>query len=161
MIGTLGTTIQTVGLALMVGGMLALGAFTAPVIFKQFARPEAGEAMTLIFRRYDTVLLISLVMVLAGEGLRWLQFPPAWNTLGLIRGGLLLGLTGMMAFSLFVTNPKMQAMEAVRHTGQAETFDSEAFDKLHNQSESLYKLEMLAALLLLILTPFYTPAFKP
>ncbi|MBY0403059.1 MAG: DUF4149 domain-containing protein [Cyanobacteria bacterium] len=66
-----GTALLMMGLALMVGGMLALGAFTAPTLFKMLPRPEAGAVMATIFHRYDSVLMVALVLVLLGEGLRF------------------------------------------------------------------------------------------
>src|SRR5690348_16357646 len=71
LLGT-GNVLENLGLALMIGGMLALGAFVAPAVFKQFPLPEAGRVMTLIFRRYDDVLLVSVGMIIAGEILRTL-----------------------------------------------------------------------------------------
>ncbi|MBX2860453.1 MAG: DUF4149 domain-containing protein [Vampirovibrio sp.] len=176
-----GTAVQGVGLALIIGGTLALGAFTAPVLFKQFARPDAGQAMTMIFRRYDMVLTVAMLLVIAGEGLR--LFSAGLSGFGIvdyIRIAVVLALVGMMCFSLFNVNPKMEAMVksgqglqqveqpvATAETEQSYTTEpaveatvpdtnSTYFRETHELSEKLSKLALAAALLALIMTPFAT-----
>lgn len=149
-----GTALMMLGLALMIGGMLALGAFTAPVLFKAFPRPDAGAAMTLIFRRFDTVLMVALGMVLLGEVFRVVAAGlPAWNVLSLVRYGVLGLLSVLMLVSLFSINPQIESMynQGVTHGG---TEEGQRFTKTHRLSEKLYKVELMAAALLLILTPF-------
>jgi hypothetical protein len=151
----LGTVLQLLGLSLLIGGLLALGAFTAPVLFKQFARPEAGEAMTVIFRRYDTVVLLAGVLVFVGEVLRILAVGRLLTGgVSIARLVLLLALVGLTVFTTQSLNPKLEAMQraegytAGRHSG------SSTFQQLHKQSEQLSKLQLLLGVLVLGLTPF-------
>ncbi len=149
-----GTALQTLGLALMVGGMLAIGAFCAPVIFKQFPRHEAGAALTIVFRRYDMLLLIALGLVLAGEVGRYLSgvfVSLHWSNL--LRYGLIVLLSGLMIYSTQFVNKEIERMQ---HAGIAPNATPEgiAFSKTHQLSEKIYKAEMLLATLLLLLTPF-------
>ena len=149
-----GTAAQMLGLSLLIGGMLALGAFTAPVLFKTFPRAEAGEAMTVMFRRYDMVLLVGLGMILIGEVLRMVAAGmPHLSFLSGLRYGTLALLTGLMLFSILNINAQIESMQqaGVRHGA---TEEGRQFTQTHQLSEKLYKIELMAAALLLILTPF-------
>lgn len=151
--------LQYLGLGLMIGGMLALGAFTAPVLFKMFPRPEAGEAMTLIFRRYDTVLIIALVMVVLGQVLSWLVNGCPFAHLGQlgiagwVRLVVFLALTVTMAYGTLVVSPKMGEMQTLEnfHTDAA---IQQEFRQLHTQSEKVYKFGLLLAVLMMFSLSF-------
>jgi hypothetical protein len=153
-----GTALLMVGLALMVGGMLALGAFTAPTLFKMLPRSEAGAVMATIFHRYDSVLMVALVLVLLGEGLRFLgsaSLQKEW--LQKTRWILLLALVGMAGYTIFSLTPTILEMQQTGFTPTGIHHSpavAQAFNEAHHLSESLYKLELLAALLLILLTPF-------
>ena len=152
-----GTALVSLGLALMIGGMLALGAFTAPVLFSHFDRIEAGAAMTTIFRRYDTVLLIALALLLVGEGLRLYIVPTVLNSswLHVVRSVSLGLLVLAAALSLGWLNPQM---ERAQKDGIALLSSNDpkvvAFNTLHHRSEQLYKLQLLLAVIVLLTTPF-------
>jgi hypothetical protein len=143
-LGTLGTIFTQLGLALMIGGLLALGAFTAPVLFKQFPRDAAGVAMTVIFRRYDTVLLVSAGLVLVGLVLAWLSGQRQWLKLGL--GAVL---SALVIYSCTVINPQL---EAKQNQGLATPADHQQFQALHKQSEALAKSQLFLGLVVLIVT---------
>lgn len=150
----LGSGLQNVGLALMVGGMLAIGAFCAPVIFKHFPRHEAGAALTVIFMRFDKVLLGALVLMLMGEALRFCSQQFVWQTpLGYLRLALMLVLAGLMLFATLKVNPSIATMQS-RGISPNATPEGIQFAKTHQLSESLYKAQMLLALGLLLLTPW-------
>ena len=151
-----GTVIQLLGLSLLIGGLLALGAFTAPVLFRQFARPEAGLAMTVIFRRYDMVVLIAGLMVLAGEVFRIIAMGrfATGSWIPGFRLGLLLALVASIVFSTQSLNPKLEALQKVEGYGTGQDTGSASFHALHKQSEQLSKLQLLLAVLVLAITPF-------
>lgn len=141
---------QYLGLGLMVGGMLALGAFTAPVLFKMFPRPEAGEAMTIIFRRYDTVLLVALALIVVGQVASWLTtgFPWEMGFSGWVRFGVFVALVVTMAYGTLIVSPKMSAMLNMDNFRDNATLQQE-FRDLHKKSEKVYKLGMLLAVLMM------------
>ena len=59
---TLFRWLELVGLALWVGGMLTLGAVVAPTIFNTVTPTEmAGEAMSLIFRKFNGGLVYACI----------------------------------------------------------------------------------------------------
>lgn len=151
MLLTTAISLQLIAYALVLGGMLALGAFTAPVLFQQFPRPEAGAAMTVIFRRYDLVLSIALVMLLIGEALRWGAIgSPVWtNGFAVARFVLVLGLAGTLVAGTQVFGPKLELLQKDPALHQDSVKMAE-FQSLHKQSEGVYKVALILALLLLI-----------
>lgn len=148
----IGTGLWVLGLALMIGGMLALGAFTAPLVFKTLPRDEAGLLMGQIFARYDQVLLGALVMCLMGEGLRWAS---GSGQLGL-KEGLFAILSGCVLYSTLALTPQIQAYQAQKQTPSAvgTSISAESFSKTHSLAETLYKAQLLMAIVLIFLTPF-------
>jgi uncharacterized membrane protein len=143
------------GLALIIGGTLALGAFTAPVLFQQFSRPEAGTAMTVIFRRYDVVLTVAFVLVIMGEALRlWhcqgCLMNPIISWLPTARVATTALLVIAMVLGLFVLSPKLEALQTdtTLHTDNAKMA---AFQSIHKQSEQVYKSKLLLGIILLAL----------
>ncbi len=154
-----GNGLQNLGLSVIIGGLLALGAFTAPVLFKHFARPEAGDAMTLIFRRYDMVLLIGLGLILGGELLRIIPtgLPPLLSFPVIVRYVILAALGGMVLYSTLVLNPKIEALQD-QPDFRSNLEVREQFNRVHKLSEKLAKMELLAGVILLMLTPFVQPS---
>ncbi|MGE0201173.1 MAG: DUF4149 domain-containing protein [Candidatus Melainabacteria bacterium] len=154
-----GTAIQLAGLALMAGGMLAIGAFAAPVMFKGLSRPEAGDLLTLIFRRYDSVIVTSLGLVLIGELVRVFPGQLTWMSSGPVawlRTALLVVLLAAGLYTTMVLNPQIERMHAAGiHPGGSP--EGLQFSRVHKTSENLYKLEMALSLLLILLTPYTLP----
>ena len=154
----LGTACQTLGLALMVGGMLTLGAFTAPVVFAGLSRELAAPLMARIFTRFDAVLLIALALTLLGEVLRVSAgVLPAKSKLNGFRWLLLILLTTGLLFSTQSLNPQIERLNRAGVYRNPETPAGREFDGLHRRSETVYKLNMLVALLLLLINPFLKP----
>lgn len=146
----LANVLQHLGLALMIGGMLALGAFVAPALFANVPRLYAGKTMTLIFMRYDNVLLAGIILVVAGEVIRAAAIGIAPRLISAVRLATVVLLTAMTAYSLFVIHPPIEQYQqqgVLRGVGEA----GYRFDQLHKQSEALYKSQLLVAVVLLVL----------
>ena len=60
-------TVQLVALAVWAGGLLALGAVVAPIVFRVVPAPTGADAMTLVFRRFDVVAMACAVVALVAE----------------------------------------------------------------------------------------------
>ena len=149
-----GQATQSLGLALMIGGMLALGAFTAPALFKQLARPEAGQLMTGIFLRYDTVLMVALGLVVVGEAILWINRTQlSWTALPIVRLVALVGLVGTLLYAQF--GPHAQMGDMIKSGDvYADAEKHEVFSTTHKQSEAIYTLQLLLASIILLLNPF-------
>ncbi len=145
-----GNILEHLGLALMIGGMLALGAFTAPAVFHNFPADEAGRVMTMIFRRYDAVLTVSLVFIILGEASRLFITGFARKWLFTLRYGVAILLIVLSTLSLTMINPQLEAYQKTgvrRFVGE----EGKDFDQLHKQSENLYKSNLALGVTLLIL----------
>lgn len=152
-LATTGEAVLALALAVWLGGMIALGAFTAPLVFGADAglpRPQAAALMTSIFRRFDGVVIVLAGITLLMSGLR------AWD-LGLrrlvskLRLGVALILVAGGAVSALWVSPKI---EAFLHAGVRRGVGPEgaSLDRWHHLAEQLGKGEVaLAALLLLLL----------
>lgn len=153
-----GSALQSLGLALMVGGMLALGAFTAPAVFGGLPRDMAAPVMATIFIRYDIVLMVALGLVVLGEWLRWVSHTlPVKSRLNGLRYVLLGGLALGLIYSTQVINPQIEKLNRAGVQRSLFTAEGKHFEALHKRSESIYKLELIIALLLILLTPFVRP----
>jgi uncharacterized membrane protein len=64
------STVALVAASVWLGGLLALGAIVAPLVFTMIPRPDAADVMTLIFQRFDRVAVISAVVILSTEAWR-------------------------------------------------------------------------------------------
>ena len=149
-----GTALQMLCLALIAGGIVALGAFVAPVMFKAFPRAEVGAALTVVFRRFDMLLLGASVGIVLGEVLRVLSgLVPVRTVLAGIRYVIMAALIGAALFSALKVDPEIEQMQhAGVHPGA--TKEGLAFLRTHQLSENLYKGQMLGAILLILMTPF-------
>lgn len=151
----LGCGLQTLGFSLMAGGMLALGAFTAPVVFGQFPRAEAGPVMAIIFRRYDIVLQVALGLTLIGEALRFISGKVALKgPLPLFRWLLMGGLTLSVLYATVFVNADIERMNRAGMRRDFTTVAGRQFEKAHKLSEGIYKANLLIVVLLILLTPF-------
>ena len=51
------SVIGALAVAVWLGGLLVLGAIAAPLVFANVSFPQSADAMTLVFRRFDTVAM--------------------------------------------------------------------------------------------------------
>ncbi len=70
MVGRAASAVALVAIALWLGGLVALGALAAPVVFSVVSLPTAADAMTIVFRRFDGVAMTCAALVLATEAVR-------------------------------------------------------------------------------------------
>jgi uncharacterized membrane protein len=125
------------GLALVawVGGHAALGAFGARVAFQELPRELAARTMTRVFREFDHLMWVAIVVVgasaLIGVVLRGGTFRSQ------VRLGVELGLCALGLFEVLHVHP---AIEAQYHAGR--TLEP-AFAALHRLSERCAHGEVL------------------
>jgi hypothetical protein len=67
--------VALLAIALWLGGLLALGAIAAPVVFSVVSMPASADAMTIVFQRFDLVAMGCALVVLAAEGAALLAGP--------------------------------------------------------------------------------------
>ena len=64
------TVVSALAVAIWLGGLVALGAIAAPVVFSVVTMPQSADAMTLVFRRFDLVAMSCAAVALAAEATR-------------------------------------------------------------------------------------------
>jgi putative copper export protein len=69
-VARVGSTLALLAIAVWLGGLVALGALAAPVVFAIAPFPQNADAMTLVFRRFDLVAMSCGAVLLATEALR-------------------------------------------------------------------------------------------
>ncbi len=143
--------LEVVSLGLMMGGMLTLGAFVAPMVFRSFPVDQAGAVMTVIFRRFDAVLLVCLAGVALGEVVRFLtKADKGSKLLARLRRVSVLGLMAVTLYGSLMVHPQIEAFQKAgvrRGVG----VEGQAFECLHKTSESLYKTDFVLSTVTLIL----------
>jgi hypothetical protein len=148
--------LAVVCLAVWIGGLTALGACAAPIVFRIVPAPFSGDAMGAVFRRFDVIAIASAVIVLGCEAVRILaargaSFSAGGATLAERARTALAVVAGAAAIYVGVRlSPGIVALHvagAVRGFGP----DGLELERLHKLAESAGKIEVGAGLLLLIL----------
>ena len=67
------TVVGLLAVAVWLGGLVALGAIAAPVVFSIVPAPSSADAMTLVFRRFDLAAMVCAALVLTVEAVRVLS----------------------------------------------------------------------------------------
>jgi len=75
-VGRIASVVALLAIAVWLGGLLALGAIAAPVVFSMVPPPTAADAMTVVFRRFDLVAMTCSAVVLLSEALRAVRRTP-------------------------------------------------------------------------------------
>jgi hypothetical protein len=137
--------VQLLAIAVWAGGLLALGAIVAPIVFRVVPAPTNADAMTLVFRRFDGVAIACATIALVAEAAFAHRGGRATRTdLG---RGLCLVAAAILAIAIGAwLSPGIADLHrggAVRHVGPA----GEELQRLHHLAELCAKGEL--ALLLL------------
>jgi hypothetical protein len=148
-------TLAVVSLAIWIGGLVALGACAAPIVFHSVPAPLSGYAMGAVFRRFDQVAITCGVVVLGCEAVRLRASAvsaPAVKRSLFERTRTVLAIVATVAAIYGGTrlSPAIVALHAggaVRGLGP----DGAELERLHALAESIAKIEVVAGLLLLAL----------
>ena len=151
--------LAVVCLALWVGGLVALGACAAPIVFRIVPAPLSGEAMGTVFRRFDAVAISCAIIVLGCEAVRIFVSNRSSSADGTVRVPAVFERTrttlAVVAAAAAIyggahLSPEIVALHAggaVRGFGA----DGLELERLHKIAESIAKVEVSAGLLLLAL----------
>jgi hypothetical protein len=126
---------------LWLGGLLVLGAIVAPVVFREVPAPASGDAMTIVFRRFDRIALGCAALLGVVEAIRaraggLSRIDIARVVFTVIAAGIAL----TMALKISPTIAELHAMGAIRGVGPL----GQALDRAHDWATSLGKVEALA-----------------
>ncbi len=152
------SSIALLAAAVWLGGLVALGAITAPIVFAVTPWPASADAMTLVFRRFDEVAMTCAALVLGAEALRTAAAAAPGTARALAQVDLLSGLRTAGAVLAAVAavvegtviSPRIAALHAagaVRGVGPAGT----ELSHLHDWAERLGKGQVVLLALVVAL----------
>jgi hypothetical protein len=80
LLARIASSVSLLAASVWLGGLVALGALAAPVVFRVTPFPSNADAMTIVFRRFDLVAMGCAATLLATEAVRpalRMRFAPA------------------------------------------------------------------------------------
>ena len=141
------------GLALWVGGAIALGALVAPALFRTLPRDQAGAIFGPVLRRFARIRLAGLIATMGAAAARfllWERDPNLW--IALRWAALVL----MAAAVLYEIGYLERALEARRMHLTADMDEDHpqrrAFRALHLRAEGVLKASVATALVAMLLS---------
>ncbi len=140
---------SSLAVAVWLGGLVALGALTAPIVFRVAPMPQSADAMTLIFRRFDMVAMACASLVLASEAARIVaRVPFAKLERARLGVGLLAAIvTTYQASQVSPRIAELHASGAVRGVGAAGL----ELSRLHDTAELCGKATVVLLVALVVL----------
>jgi len=123
------------GLALWIGGAVALGALAAPVLFGALPRQQAGSIFGPTLRRFAKLRLAAVALMIVGAGAKYFVFERfAHSPWIAVRWILIAVLAVTVVYELTVLHPAMERLRG-----------DPAFGRLHKRSEALMKIALVVA----------------
>jgi putative copper export protein len=150
------TTLQRVlavvallAIAVWLGGLVALGAIAAPVVFSLVPYPSSADAMTVVFRRFDAIAMVCAAIVLISEAAGRLA-RVSLGRLDQARAFLALVAAAAAVFEGASVSPRIAALHAagaIRGVGDAGI----ELAHLHDLAETCGKTELVLLSALIVL----------
>lgn len=141
--------VATLALALWLGGLVALGALVAPIMFSRVSMPWSADAMTVIFQRFDSVAMACAAALLLTEAVRAVGRLP-FARLDHLRAGVSVLAAAAAVYEGASVSPRIATLHAegaVRGLGSA----GMELAKLHDVAELLGKTEVALLVLVIVL----------
>jgi hypothetical protein len=143
------SAVAMLALAIWLGGLVALGALVAPVIFSRVSMPYSADAMTVVFQRFDLVAMGCAAAVLASEAARAIA-RIRFARVDHVRAGISVLAAGAAVYEGTAVSPRIAGLHAagvVRGMGPAGI----ELARLHDMAELLGKMEVLLLAVLVVL----------
>jgi hypothetical protein len=135
--------------AVWLGGLLVLGALVAPVVFGVVPAPSSADAMTIVFRRFDSVEM-TVAMVLVSVELARAVLTRGRRLADWLRIAVTLALAAGSAWQGMSLSPGIEALHrggAIRGLGE----EGLRLESLHRLAEANAKIELVLLVLLVAL----------
>jgi putative copper export protein len=143
------TIVALLAVAVWLGGLIALGAVAAPVVFSTVPWPSSADAMSIVFRRFDAVAMACAAILLATEAAR------AVGGLAFSRADHARALVSLLAAAAAVVegikiSPRIAALHAA---GAIRGVDAPGVElaRLHDWAERCGKMELLLLSVVIVL----------
>ncbi len=135
------SVVALLAIAVWLGGLVALGAVAAPIVFGHVSWPANADAMSLVFRRFDAVAMASAALVLATEAARALGGAPFTRVDHTRAFASLLAAAAAVVEGVHVS-PRIAALHA---GGAIRGIDAAGIElaSLHDLAESLGKAQVV------------------
>jgi uncharacterized membrane protein len=144
---------EFVALCVWVGGLIVLVGAVIPAVFNTFGGQEAGGLfLTKAFEGYNRLVVIALVVLLVAMGYR--QWRGEGATVSRSEWILLSAMGGIAGLIILVLHPQAAALQAEAYglkDEEAKKAAFEAFFRLHKPIRSLYVVNGLLGISLLVL----------
>ena len=133
--------VALLAVAVWLGGLAALGAVAAPVVFSMVPWPSSADAMSIVFRRFDSVAMTCAAIVLATEAARAVAGATP-TRVDRARAVVSLLAAGAAVLEGARISPRIAALHAA---GAIRGVDGPGLDlaRLHDQAEWCGKAELL------------------
>ena len=142
-------TIYVLAIAAWAGGLVVLGAIVAPTVFRIVPAPSSADAMTVVFRKFDGVAMVSAAIALVAEATLFLKDGKA-TRLDLLRGSAAV-VAGILAIVVGAwLSPGISELHrngAVRGLNEAGL----ELERLHRLAETAGKMQLAVLLVVLVL----------
>lgn len=143
-----GAIVGVLAASLWLGGLLALGALVAPIVFRIVPAPSSGDAMIVVFHRFDEVALACAAIVGVAEAVRARAGGVERIDIArIVCAVIAAGCTLIIAVSLSPKIASLHVAGAVRGIGPL----GEELDGAHDWATRLGKVEALAVALIIAL----------
>ena len=146
--------VHLLGLTVWLGGIVALGAITAPVLFRRLPRPDAGALFGPMLRIFEKVSFAAAVLAVTGGAAKaWIggQHLNAWS---LARMAALGGMVLLLAWASLGVHPAIRAVQEANPRVSELPADDPAradFGRLHKRSERIMGAQLWLGLVVLFL----------
>lgn len=144
--------IYHLALALWIGGAVALGALTAPALFRALPRPQAGAIFGPILRKFARLRVAAIVAAIAAAAFKHVM----WETVTLwiaIRWAALAFLAFAVLYEIGVLEKQLEARRVHLTPEMSEEHpERRAFNRLHSRAEGLLKASVAAAVVAMLLS---------
>lgn len=145
--------IYHLGLAIWIGGTVALGALTAPALFRTLPRTDAGAIFGTILRRFARLRLGALLAAMAAAAIKfalWEQHATVWIAL---RWVALLFMAAALLYEIGTLEWELEARRVHLTPEMDEDHPHrQAFQILHARAEGVLKAAVAAAVVAMLLS---------
>jgi len=141
--------VYAIALALWAGGLVVLGAIVAPTVFGIVPAPTSGDAMTVVFRRFDVIAISCAAITLISEALlAWKGGKPL--RLDLARAGLV---TVAGALAILIGAWLAPGIQQLHRNGAVRGFGDMGLEleRLHRHAESASKAELFLLMAVIVM----------
>lgn len=133
--------VALIAIAVWLGGYATLGAVVAPLVFGMVPAPWSADAMTAVFRRFDSVAIACAVVALLAEAGHALLRARPIARLDIARASLVAGAAALAIVMATVLSPHIARLHedgAVRGSGPLGV----ELDEVHHTAERVAKTEL-------------------